>query len=401
LDYDRVLKGLTLASDAKILFLVADGLGGLSHPETGRTEMETARLPNLDALAARSTCGLHDPVLPGITPGSGPGHLGIFGYDPTTTRVGRGVLAAYGIGFRLEPGDVAARINFCTLDEEGRVTDRRAGRISTEENRKRAAILSDIRIEGVDLFVRTVKEHRAVLVLRGEGLDGALADTDPQQTGVPPRAVKPLRDAAEKTASLVNRFVAEARQRLDAQAPANGILLRGFDSPTVIPGFGERYGLRAAAIAAYPMYRGLAFMVGMTVVETGETFESQIETLEKILGQYDFFFLHYKPTDSRGEDGDFDAKVRALETLDSHLPRILDLGFDVIVVSGDHSTPSVLRSHSWHPVPFLIHSNWCIAGATDSFTERNAAAGMEGRIPACCLIPLALAHARRLEKYGA
>ena len=224
---------------------------------------------------------------------------------------------------------------------------------------------------------------------------------DPQQTGVPPREVTPLRDTAGKTAALVDRFVSEAQQRLATHPPANGLLLRGFDSPAGIPGFGERYGLNAAAIAAYPMYRGLAFMVGMTVVETGESFESQIETLEKTHGQFDFFFLHYKPTDSRGEDGDFDAKVRALETLDSHVPRILDLGFDVVVVTGDHSTPSILRSHSWHPVPFLIHSNWCVAGATGSFTEKDAAAGMEGRLPACCLIPLALAHARRLEKYGA
>ena len=396
-----MLAGLTLESGAKILFLVADGLGGLPHQETGRTELETARIPNLDTMAARSTCGLHDPVLPGITPGSGPGHLGIFGYDPTTVRVGRGVLAAYGIGFELKPGDVAARINFCTLDAGGRVADRRAGRISTEENQELVGILGDIRLQGVDLFVRTVKEHRAVLVLRGEGLDGALTDTDPQQTGVPPKEAGPLRKRAEKTADLVNRFVVEGRRRLKSRHPANGILLRGFDSPAAIPGFRERYGLKAAAIAAYPMYRGLALMVGMEVLEAGESFESQVETLEKAHAEFDFFFVHYKPTDSRGEDGDFDGKVQALEALDSHLPRMMKPGFDVVVVTGDHSTPSTLRSHSWHPVPFMIHSDWCIAGATRAFTEREAAAGMEGRIPACCLIPLALAHARRLEKYGA
>ena len=401
MDYDRVLPRLVRKSDTRILFLVLDGLGGLPHPESGLTEMETANTPNLDALARRSSCGLHDPVLPGITPGSGPGHLGIFGYDPTRIEVGRGVLAACGIGFPLEPGDVAARINFCTLDERGIVTDRRAGRIPTEQNRTLTRILESIDLGDVRLFVRAVKEHRAVLVLRGEGLDAALEDTDPQRTGVPPLQARARQPEAEKTAALVNRFVERAREALGAHAPANGILLRGFDSPAGIPSFGERYGLRAAAIAAYPMYRGLARLVGMDVIETGETLEAEVESLEKVRGDFDFFFVHYKPTDSRGEDGDFLAKARALEALDLQLPRMLNLGFEVVVVTGDHSTPSSLRSHSWHPVPFLLHSPWCVAGVTLAFSERAVRSGMEGRIPARALIPLALAHARRLEKYGA
>jgi len=400
-DYEHLLPELVSSSGGKILYLVVDGLGGLPHPDTGRTELETARIPNLDALAARSSCGLHDPVLPGITPGSGPGHLGIFGYDPVSLRVGRGVLAACGIGFPLEPGDVAARINFCTLDKGGNVSDRRAGRISTEVNRKLSDILDEIRIDGVELFVRTVKEHRAVLVVRGPGLNAGIGDTDPQATGVPPHEVKARTAEAEKTAEVLRQFVRQARERLAAHHPANGVLLRGLDSPAEIAGFREKYGLEAGAIAAYPMYRGLARMVGMQVLEAGESVETQIEALHGSHAKFDFLFFHYKPTDSRGEDGDFDGKVQALEILDGYLPRILEPGFDVVVVTGDHSTPSVLRSHSWHPVPFLIHSGWCVAGSTPSFTEREAARGMEGRIPALCLIPLSLAHAGRLEKYGA
>ncbi len=401
MEYDSLLPDLVSKARSTILYLVVDGLGGLPHPDTQRTELETANLPNLDALAARSSCGLHDPVLPGITPGSGPGHLGIFGYDPVSLRVGRGVLAAYGIGFALEPGDVAARVNFCTLDEQGNISDRRAGRISTEENHRLVALLNDIRLPNMDVFVRTVKEHRAVLVLRGSGLNAAIADTDPQETGVPPRRARALVADAEETANVLDRFVETAREVLAPHHPANGILLRGVDHPADIVGFREKYGLQAAAVAAYPMYRGLALMVGMQVLDAGETIETQVETLHRRHEDFDFFFFHYKPTDSRGEDGDFDAKVKALEFLDGVLPRILEPRFDVVVVTGDHSTPSILRSHSWHPVPFLIHSKWCVPGSTTSFTEREAARGMEGRIPALCLIPLALAHAGRLEKYGA
>lgn len=401
MDYDRILSELTTASDSKILYLILDGLGGLPDPRTGRSELEAANIPNLDSLAEGSTCGIHDPVLPGITPGSGPGHLGIFGFDPLAIRVGRGVLEAFGIGFELLPGDVAARGNFCTLDEGRRVVDRRAGRIATEENERLCRQLSEIHLEGVDLFVRTVKEHRFLLVLRGEGLDGGLEDMDPQKTGVPPGKAEPREAGAKRTAELVDRFVRKAEEILAGEHPANGILLRGFDIPPVLPSFQERYGVRAAAIAAYPMYRGLARLVGMHVLETADALDAQVRTLEEAYPKFDFFFVHYKPPDSRGEDGDFEAKVRALEALDRQLPPMTALGFDTIVVTGDHSTPSILRSHSWHPVPFLIHSKWCVAGGTSAFTEKACRAGMEGRIPARCLIPLALAHALRLEKYGA
>jgi len=281
------------------------------------------------------------------------------------------------------------------------VTDRRAGRISTETNRGLVERLNDIRLEGVEVFVRTVKEHRAVLVLRGDRLDASIGDTDPQETGVPPRDPAPSKPAAKKTADRVRRFVEEARRVLQPHAPANGILLRGFDQPTDIPGFRDRYGLRAAALACYPMYRGLARLVGMDVLDTGESLDGQIEALHRSRADFDFFFVHYKPTDSRGEDGDFDAKVRVLETLDERLPDLLAPGFDVVVVTGDHSTPAVLKSHSWHPVPFLLHSRWCIGGTTAAFTERAAALGMEGRVPSVCLVPMALAHAGRLAKFGA
>jgi 2,3-bisphosphoglycerate-independent phosphoglycerate mutase len=396
-----LIRSLAVGNTTKVVLLSLDGLGGLPRPETGRSELETANLPNLGALATEAACGLVRHVAPGITPGSGPGHLGLFGYDPLAFQVGRGVLEALGIEFDLRGGDVAARGNFCTVDAAGRITDRRAGRITTETCIALTDRLRTIRLPGIEVLVEPVKEHRFVLVLRGPGLSGRLSETDPQALGKSPLPVRALEPAAAGAAQLVNAFVEEARRRLADAAPANMVLLRGFDRLPELPRFPEVYGLRAAAIAAYPMYRGLAKLVGMDVLKTGGTFADELATLREQWQAYDFFFVHYKDTDKAGEDGDFDAKVQALERLDAFLPTVRELRPDVLVVTGDHSTPSVLAAHGWQPVPALVWSRYCGADPVTVFTERACAGGTLGVLPAHHLMPIVMANALRLTKFGA
>jgi len=401
-----VIAPLVVANTTKIVLVSLDGLGGLPRPETGRSELETASLPNLSQLAADAACGLIRHVAPGITPGSGPGHLGLFGYDPLQYQVGRGVLEALGIEFDLRAGDVAARGNFCTVDAAGKITDRRAGRLATEINLKLTERLRRIKLPGVEVFVESVKDYRFVLVLRARARGGArlaagLSETDPQATGQAPLPVKALNPRAKATAALVNRFVAEARRLLADAAPANMVLLRGFDQLPKLPRFPEVFGLRSAAIAAYPMYRGLAKLVGMEVLKTGTTFDDELATLREHWDTHDFFFVHYKDTDKAGEDGDFDAKVRALERLDRAIPEIRALKPDVLVVSGDHATPSVLAGHGWQPVPVVVWSRYCGADGVTAFTERACGSGSLGVMPSQHLMPLVMANALRLTKFGA
>jgi 2,3-bisphosphoglycerate-independent phosphoglycerate mutase len=396
-----LLRSLAQPATTKIILCSLDGLGGLPRPGTGKSELETAALPILHALASRSACGLLRHVGPGITPGSGPGHLGLFGYDPLQHPVGRGVLEALGIDFHLKPGDVAARGNFCTVDGEGRITDRRAGRISTDLCIKLCERLRTITVDGAEIVIEPVKEHRFVLVLRGDGLSGSVSETDPQALGVPPLPARALEPAAERTAAAVNQFVERARPLLRDSAPANMVLLRGFDRQPDIPLFPETFRLRAAAVAAYPMYRGLARLVGMEVLDTGPTFADEIATLKRHWDSFDFFFLHYKDTDKAGEDGDFDAKVAALERFDARLPDVLALRPDVLAVSGDHSTPSILAAHGWQPVPALVASAYCGADHVSRFTERDCASGALGLLPAQELMPILMANALRFAKYGA
>ncbi len=401
LDEHQLVRDLAETNDSKIVLLVADGIGGLPIEPGGPTELEAASTPNLDALAASGVLGSSQPVLPGITPGSGPGHLGLFGYDPLAYRIGRGALEATGIGFELGPHDVAARGNFCSLDANGLVTDRRAGRIPSEESFKVVERLQGLEIEGVEVFVRPVKEHRFVVVFRGEGLDGRVADTAPQATGVPPLDPQPLDPAAERTAEIAAAFIAASRQLLADEPKANGMTLRGFADRPQLPSYEELYRLRAAAIAVYPMYKGLARLAGMTLVGECTTLSEQIDTLAKCWDDHDFFFLHFKYTDSTGEDGDFAAKVRRIEELDAAIPRMTELGPEVLIVTGDHSTPSRLRSHSWHPVPTLLASPNCRPDRCVAFGERDCLQGGLGIFPAKHLMLLAMGHALRLGKFGA
>ena len=395
-----VLRDSYTSTPSKIVMLVVDGLGGLARPDTGLSELEEAKIPNLDALARVSACGLTTPVLPGVTPGSGPGHLALFGYDPLKYLIGRGALEALGIDVTLQPGDVAARGNFCTVDAQGALVDRRAGRIPTELSAPLCRRLDRIEIEGVELDVYPVQDYRFVLRLRGDGLSEALSETDPQQVGVPPLPVEPLDSKAKKTADIVNGFVAQAKQLLAEEETANMVLLRGFAQLPSLPPMGQVYHLDPVGIAAYPMYRGLATVAGMQVIPTGPTFADEVETLRQNFDNHDFFFIHYKPADAAGEDGDFDAKVQCLEELDPLIPQIRELDPDVLMVAGDHSTPAIMAGHSWHPVPFMIHSRWTGGEGIPAFNEKACGQGSIGRISATQIMLLGLAHAGKLTKFG-
>jgi 2,3-bisphosphoglycerate-independent phosphoglycerate mutase len=400
-DNSSMVESIVRDTGGKMVLLVADGLGGLPHPDTGLTELETASTPNLDALAAESVTGHHVPIAPGITPGSGPAHMALFGYDPVTYVIGRGVLEALGIGFDLREGDVAVRMNFATVDSNGNIVDRRAGRIPTEKCTELAGRLDKIALPQTELFVRPVKEHRAVLVLRGSGLVGGLNDTDPQKTGVPPLAFE-IEDASQqKTAGLLSAFAGAARELLKNEPKANMITMRGIASLDRPPDFGERFGVRAAAVAGYPMYRGVAGLVGMDVLPPAETPEAIVSALRGSFGDYDFFFVHFKKTDSTGEDGDFDAKVAATEVFDSLIPGVLGVSPDVLVVTGDHSTPAALASHSWHPVPIALRARSARRDKVKAFGESPFLCGGLGIMRAVDIMPLMLAHAGRLEKFGA
>ncbi|PJF41702.1 MAG: 2,3-bisphosphoglycerate-independent phosphoglycerate mutase [Chloroflexi bacterium] len=399
-----LMRQLTRGEGGKIILLVMDGLGGLPRESDGLTELEAAHTPNLDRLAKAGSCGLSIPVARGVAPGSGPAHLALFGYDPLVYDVGRGVLEATGIGMEIGDGDVAVRGNFCTVNADGIITDRRAGRISTEEGRKRVELLQDISLPGIEFDVRAVKEYRFGLVMRGEGLHGDIADTDPQQTGVAPLPARANRPEAERTAELVNRWIEVAKERLKGHEPANMLTLRGFSMDPALPKYADVYKLKAACVAVYPMYKGVSKLVGMEVIATNpdDSTQDEFNKVAEIWNEYDFVFCHIKYTDSRGEDGDFDAKVNVIEDVDAALPTLLDLDPAVLIVTGDHSTPATYRAHTWHPVPTLLWSPGThIPDRATAFGERECMAGALGQFPATDLMPLALGHARRLVKYGA
>ncbi len=390
------------AEGKKIVLFVLDGLGGLPHPETGLTELETADTPNLDALAESASLGALIPVQHGITAGSGPGHLSLFGYDPVEYDVGRGALSALGVGFELRAGDLAARLNLATLDANGLVQDRRAGRPADEEGRRvvemvRAGLVAP---DGIEVFLDHEKEHRAVLILRGGGLEADLTDSDPQATGVPPLPIKATEPGSEKSAALMQGVLDQIRELLKDEPRISGVLARGFAAYEGFPSFQERYGLKALAIAQYPMYRGVARLVGMDVKDVPADTSELPDILKKHFNDYDFFFLHFKYTDSRGEDGDFDAKVKAIESVDPLITRIKEVNPEVLVVTGDHSTPATFAAHSWHAVPVLIDSPWA-RPTGGGFGESDCRRGDLGTFEGKHLMTLALAHAQRLAKFGA
>jgi 2,3-bisphosphoglycerate-independent phosphoglycerate mutase len=394
------LANVVTTSPSKIVMLVVDGLGGLAHAKTGRSELETAHLPNLDQLAKQSACGLTVPVTPGISPGSGPGHLALFGYDPIRSLIGRGALEALGIDIELGDRDIAARGNFCSIDADGNLTDRRAGRIPTELAAPLVELLDGIDIPGAETAVFAVKDYRFVLRIRGDGLEDGISETDPERLGVPPLDPMAQNESSQKSARIIRDFTDRARFVLRDRSFANMVLLRGFSKMPALPQMGDAYLLKPAAIAAYPMYRGLARMLGMEIIDAGNDFGQEVEALHRHYSGHDFFYLHYKPADAAGEDGDFEGKVAALEALDTFIPSILELNPEVFIVAGDHATPSILASHSWHPVPLLLRSQWTAGEGIPLFHERTCASGSLGTIQASQIMLLAMAHAGKLRKYG-
>jgi len=399
------LRPLLQDNGSKIILYVWDGLGDIPSGPKGLTPLQAARTPNADRLAREGVSGRLEPVYPGVTPGSGPGHLGLFGYDPIEYPIGRGALEAAGVGFDFRHGDVAARLNFCTLDAQGRITDRRAGRIPSDESAEVVRRLAEAvkEVDGVQVLWAPVKEHRALMVLRGEGLGDGVHDTDPQQTGVPPLAAKASGETAAdaRTAAVAQKVLQAAMAAIRREKKANGILARGFAKRPHWPSVQERFGVRAAVIAGTPMYRGVAKLVGMEEQPATNEIAKDVASLAAAWNRYDFFFIHYKHTDKAGEDGDFDAKVHYIEEADAGLPALEELGPDVLMVTADHSTPAAMKGHSWHPVPVVLRAKTVCRDAVERFDEISCIQGWIGLRPSTHLMPLALAHAGRLAKFGA
>jgi 2,3-bisphosphoglycerate-independent phosphoglycerate mutase len=399
----ELIDSLVVKNDKKIIFLIMDGLGGLPKDGGTGTELETAFTPNLDRLAALGTCGLLDPVGYGITPGSGPAHFALFGYDPVKYNVGRGLLSAAGLNFPMVPGDLYMRANFATLDGNGLISDRRAGRLATEKNEELCKKLQEsVKLETAkEVFFCTEKEHRALVVLRGGNFSGEISETDPQQTGKPPITAQGLVPEANLAASAVRELSARVMETLATEPQANCLLLRGYAQFQRFPSMEERFDLNALAVAGYPMYKGIARLLGMAVAQDSTSIEDEIRILCAEFNQYNFFFVHIKATDSRGEDGKFDEKVRVIEKVDLLLPDICTLNPDVLVVTGDHSTPAVMAGHSWHPVPVLLAAKTCRPDSVKNFSELACLNGGLGRMPMRHLMGVALAHAGKLRKFGA
>lgn len=398
----ELFKRLKKPGDAKMILVVIDGLGGLPAGLGGLTELETADPPNLNALCKEGTCGMHHPVGPGITAGSTAGHLALFGYDPLQYQVGRGVVEALGINFDLQENDIAARGNFCTTDKNGVITDRRAGRLSTGKNTDLCALLEQIELPGIEVFLKPVKQYRLALVLRGAGPDAAIEGSDPGRVGRKPRELKARHPEARETTELLQKFLSAAEEKLADHHPANMLILRGFGRRPAWPRIDDVFGLRAAAVADYPAYRGLASLVGMQTLDAGEALGDKIDELRKRWDDFDFFYLHVKSADSAGEDGDFDGKVSLIREVDEQMPSLMSLKPDVLTVTGDHSTPASLKSHSWHPVPFLLWSRHCRPDPVDRFGESACINGGYGpNFSAVDVMPLMMANAHRFDKFKA
>ena len=404
-----ILKELVEKNDSKILLVVLDGLGDIPSID-GKTPLEAAKTPNLDKLSKESALGMHIPVLPGITPGSGPGHLSIFGYNPLKYKIGRGILEALGVGLEVTKNDICIRANYAKVEEkDGKliVNDRRAGRLSTEENKKLTEkITKEIEeINGVKIFMKSGIEYRLAILLRfnekvNEDMCNIL-ETDPQNEGKEVISPEPLSEKAKIVSEILKEFLLRVREIIKNEK-GNYLLLRGYSTPPIIPNFSEIYKLKSLSIATYPMYKGLTKLIGMETVKVdGFSIKDEIDVLRKNYKNFDFIYLHIKKTDSYGEDGDFMNKLKVIEEFDSYLPEILSLNFDVLCITGDHSTPTIMKSHSFHPVPLLIHSPFVFKGLSERFTEKDCLKGELGTIKGEDIISLLLAHSKKLKKYGA
>jgi 2,3-bisphosphoglycerate-independent phosphoglycerate mutase len=398
---------------SKIILFVIDGLGGLPLPKTGLTELETAHTPNLDRLASKGVTGMSTPIAPGVSPGSGVAHIALFGYNPFTYDVGRGAIAAYGVGLDMEEDDIAVRINFAGFNSAGAVVDRRAGRLPTEKNVELCRLLRQIKMNDVEIIIETVQDYRSVVIFRGEGLHPDLSDSDPQATGegVFPHRIVATKPRSKYSASVANTFIREANEIMRKEArdivemPNGqhlGILTRGYANRPQLPAMQQLYGLdNTGVIASYPDYRGIARIVGMDVLYTGHDLEGEFDRLEEVFHNYDFIFFHVKGPDSAGEDGNFDEKVKSLEEIDKLMPRVEELSPDVIAITGDHSTPATYKGHSWHSVPFTLVSKWCRPDGVKMFCESECRHGILGLFQATEVMLYALGNAGRIDIFRA
>ncbi len=385
-----------------IVLLVMDGVGDIPD-DRGRTPLEAARTPNLDRIARKASLGRTIPIAPGVTAGSVAGHLALLGYDPMAVKIGRGPIDALGVGVDLQPGDVVMRGNFATV-KDGIVIDRRAGRLPGDTAAELCFALNAklrFKFEGIETQIAQTAEHRFVLHLRGNNLSPQITDTDPGQNGLPAKPCRANAPQAARTAEIVN-IVAKAAADFLMINRANAILLRGAGARPHLASFNDHYGLNAMAVATYPTYRGIAAACGMELYpmmpsDAHDAINFAVSALQGP-NKHQFIFIHYKNTDTAGEDGNFDAKVAAIEHLDAALKPLVDQPPDVLVVAGDHPTPVAMRGHSWHPVPLMIASKWTPGGKNQRYTERQCADGELGTIKATDVMALAMGHAKRLRK---
>jgi len=405
LTYEQIILSHIKTNNSKIVLLILDGLGDIPHPDFDyKTPLEYADTPNLDRIAKKSMLGRCIPILPGITPGSGPAHLAVFGYDPIETQIGRGVLEAVGLNMRLKANDIAARSNFATVNEKGIITDRRAGRLSGDKADILCELLSSIdEIDGVKIKIKPGKEHRFVTVFSSDTRElGALcSDTDPLHEGAPVQKAAGNNPSSQYLADIVNKFTDKGMKLLKDKFPANAFLMRGFSAKPRIISMQSKYKLEAAAIAAYPMYRGIASLLGFSILPSADSIEELFEIYRENYNKYDYFYIHIKGTDKTGEDGDFSGKVQCIEKVDSALPVLFDCMPDVLCITGDHSSPALMHSHSWHPVPVLIHGKFCGYDRCQRFTEQDCISGGLGTFESKYLMGQLLANAGRLQKFGA
>ena len=402
------VEDLVQETESRIVLLVIDGVGDIPHPDHGfKTPLEVAKTTNLDKLAKKSVLGRLVPVHYGITPGSGPGHLGLFGYDPRNYVLGRGVMEALGLDIQLFPSDVAARGNFVTLDSNGTIINRRGGkgdeRLKTEETARRVELLTSKvdKILSIEILVTGGLDHRFVAIFRGREMRSNMTDSDPQKEGQPILKIRALDSNSQISAQIANEFILRANRALADYEYGNGIVLRGFSKRPNWPSMKQRFKLNCCAIAEYPMYRGLAQVLGMDKVSAGptpkEAFQAYVDNYKK----YTFFFIHVKKSDSYGESGQFENKVKVIEEVDAALPTLFEKMPECLVITGDHSTPVYMKSHSWHPVPLLIHSDVCGADQAKKFTENECNIGGLSTFPSRHLMNVILANAGKLSKYGA
>jgi 2,3-bisphosphoglycerate-independent phosphoglycerate mutase len=407
----------------RVLLLIIDGVSDRPCPDLRNlTPLQAAKTPILDRIAAEGVCGIMDTLAPGIRPGSDTSHLSLLGYPPENCYTGRGPLEAVGTGIRMEPGMIGFRCNYATLDNGGKVIDRRAGRIHDTADLTRAVMDGvDLSAFGIEVLFRSGTGHRAALAFRGHGLGACVSSNDPKKDGVMPPPFKPLRDdpADRTTADALNSFVRQADAILaehplnrdreaEGLAPANTILIRGAGEMGDFQPFSERYGLSGSVVAAATLINGIATAVGLRRVPvpgaTGSTdtnLSGKVAAVLTELETQDFVLFNIKGADEAGHDGKAAEKRDFIEQIDAAVEPFLSVEGLLLVVCADHSTPCSIRDHSADPVPLVIRGDGVRTDAVRSYDEITCAQGGLNRIPGSALMPIICDLINRTKKYGA